>query len=314
MPVLVRPAGEAQPQVLPDVGICVATWYAPDGSVWPLMASSSGIITQSEGVDGLGSAAITITSDPRARGGARVRHIQPETRSITWPLYIYGDTHMEFITRWRAVERAFTSTSEQGPGRLEIARPDGSARTVDAYYESGFDPSGKQGYYITSDYCVLSLFCEDPYWRDAQPQQIHREFASGVDFQSPYPSVSSSQVLGHTTLLNPGDVDAWPSWTMTGPASILTATRLDTGDAWTIDPDATDIGHGDLADGEYVTVDTDPPRVRFMDGSNWTAALDWPGAVLWSLPPGETDVSFDLDGAAAGSAVDLTFYPRYKSA
>lgn len=314
MPVLVRtPAGVSPGMVLPDVGFCVATWYAPDGSVWPLMAND-GVLTLSEGVAGLGSADITITSDPRARGGARVRHIQPETRTITWPLDISGTTHMEFIGRWRAVERAFTSTSEQGPGRLEIARPDGSARAVDAYYESGFDPSSKQGSYITSDTCVLSLFCEDPYWRDVQAVTEHREFAAGVDFQSPYPRVSSSQVLGETTLYNPGDVDAWIDWKMTGPAAILTATRLDTSEAWSVDPNADDVGHGDLATGEWVTVQTDPPKIRFMDGSNWIAALNWPEAVLWSLPHGETAVSFDLDGAAAGSAVDLSFYPRYKSA
>jgi hypothetical protein len=314
MPVLVRPPGGQTPQVLPDVGFAVATWYAPDGSVWPLMAPDAGWFTQSEGISGLGSAAITITSDSRARGGARVRHIQPETRSITWPLYVYGETHMEFIERWHALEDAFTSTSEQGPGQLEIARPDGSARVVDAYYEAGFDPSVKQGYYITSDYCVLSLFCEDPYWRGRQPQTVHREFATGVDFLSPYPSVSSSQVLGDTTLFNPGQVEAWPSWVMTGPSSLLTATLVDTGESFSLDPNATDIAHGNLAAGEQVTVETDPPRVRFQDGSNWVAALNWPGAVLWSLPRGVSQVTFDLEGAAAGSAVDLSFYPRYKSA
>jgi hypothetical protein len=101
---------------------------------------------------------------------------------------------------------------------------------------------------------------------------------------------------------------------MTGPASILTATRDDTGESFSLNPSADDIDHGDLEQGEYVTVQTDPPRVRFMDGSNWTGALDWPGAVLWSLPPGITKVTFDLDGAAAGSAVDMSFYPRYETA
>lgn len=314
MPVIVRLGAGSTPAVLPDVGYCVATWYAPDGSVWPLMAPASGWFTQSEGVSGLGAAAITITTDDRARGGARVRHIQPGTRTIIWPVYVYGDTHTEFIERWRAVTSAFTQTSRLGPGQLEIARPDGSARIVDAYYESGIEVSGKQGYGITSDFFVMSLICEDPYWRDRHPQRIHREFSEGVDFLSPYPSVSSSQVLGDTTLTNPGDVEAWPSWKMTGPASILTATRLDTGESFSLDPDATDVGHGDLAASEYVTVDTDPPRVRFQDGTNWIAALNWPGAVLWPLPPGQTQVTFELGGASGGSAVDMTFYPRYETA
>lgn len=314
MPVLVRPGPGSHAVELPDVGYAVATWHAPDGSVWPLMAPDAGWFTLSEGVSGLGSAAIAITTDTKPRGGVRVRHIQPGPRTILWPLYVYGATHTEFIARWRALETAITMTTERGPGQLEIARPDGSARRVDAYYTDGFEPTLKQGYYITSDTCVITLTCEDPYWRDAVPQHTHREFAAGVDFQSPYPSVSSSQVLGDTTLFNPGQVDAWPAWTMTGPALILTATRQDTGDTFSLDPNAAAIGHGDLAAGEYVTVQTDPPRVRFMDGSNWTGALNWPGAVLWPLPPGQTDVSFDLDGAASGSAVDLTFYPRYKSA
>lgn len=312
MPVLVgqQPGGV----VLPEVGFAIATWYAPDGSVWPLMARESGVFTLADGVSGLGSAALAITTDDRARGGVKVRHIQPGPRTIIWPLHIFGATHVEFINLWREVENAFTQTTELGPGQLEIARPDGTARRVDAYYDSGFDPSGTQGSYIFSDTCVISLLCEDPYWRDANPVHVHREFAAGVDFQSPYPSVSSSQVLGDTTLINAGNVAAWPTTVITGPASLFTSTRLDTGDEFVLDPNATAIAHGDLAAGEQVTVRTDPPQVRFQDGSNWTATLDWPGAVLWSIPPGRTAASFELDGASAGSAVDLTFYQRYKSA
>jgi hypothetical protein len=311
MPVLVGQQLLEGGQELPDVGYCVATWYAPDGTVWPLMAPDSGVVTMSEGVSGLGAAAIELTTDARSRGGVRVRHAQPQQRAITWPLYIYGDTHTEFTALWRAVAKAFTDTTRLGPGQLEIARPDGTARRVEAYYEAGFDGSGKQGYGITSDYCVISLLCEDPYWRDVTPQRVHRESGTGVDFLSPYPSVSSSQVLGATTLINIGDVQAWPSWKVNGPASAFTAT-LDTGEAFTLTPSAT--GHGNLLAGEYVTVDTDPPRVRYMDGSVWTGALSWPGAVLWALPPGTSAATFALAGAAAGSAVDLTFYPRYETA
>lgn len=314
MPVLVGAPTSQGGQDLPDVGFCVATWYAPDGDVWPLTDTSSNMFTQSEGVTGLGAAGITITTDPRPRGGVRVRHVQPNERVITWSLYVRGDTHTEFIALWRAVTSAFTSTSRLGPGTLEIARPDGTTRQVQAYYQDGMDPSGKQGYGITSDFCVISLLCEDPYWRDAAPVRVHRAAAVGADFQSPYPSVSSSQVLGSTTLVNPGDVEAWPSWEVTGPASSFTATLLATAEAFTLDPSAPAVAHGNLLAGQYVTVDTDPPRVRYMDGSNWTGALSWPGAALWAVPPGVSAATFALGGSSAGSAVDLSFYPRYESA
>ena len=126
--------------------------------------------------------------------------------------------------------------------------------------------------------------------------------------------MSSSQVLGATKIVNPGDVEVWPDWVMTGPASLLTATLDDTGESFSIDPDAPSIGHGNLAAGEQVTISTDPPRVRFQDGSSWTGALNWPGAVLWALPKGESNVTFQLDGSGSGSAVDLVFYPRYRTA
>jgi hypothetical protein len=315
MPVLIRSGqGTAPGQVLPDVGFCVATWYAPDGSVWPLTAPDSGVITQAEGVSGLGAAAITITTDDRARGGVRVRHVQANERVITWPLYVYGEDHMDFVELWRRVATAFTSTSRHGPGTLEIARPDGSARRVQAYYQAGFDVSGKQGYGIISDYCVLTLLCEDPYWTSATPVRIHREYGVPVDFQDPYPTLSSGQVLGATTVTNDGDVEVWPDWVITGPASGITATNSTRGEAFTLDPDADAIGHGSLAEGEQVTISTDPPQVRGPDGSNWTGALSWPGAVLWPLDPGQSDVDFDLAGAGPGSAVDLTYYPRYETA
>jgi hypothetical protein len=143
---------------------------------------------------------------------------------------------------------------------------------------------------------------------------VHRSYDDGVDFLDPFPSVSSSQVLGATTVNNPGDVIVWPEWTVTGPASLVTFTRDDTGEEFVLDPDATAIGHGALLAGEQVTITTDPPRVRYEDGSNWVGALNWPGAVLWGLAPGDNGVSFQLDGSSTGSAVDMTFHPRYETA
>lgn len=314
MPILVAPPAGGGGVVLPGVGFSVATWYAPDGSVWPLTAPDSGLFTLADGVSGLDAAAITITTDDRARGGVRVRHIQPVQRIITWPIYVYADDHQSFIRQWRRVASAFTQTTRLGPGELEIARPDGTARRVQAYYQEGFAGQGKQGYGIVSDYCVLTLLCEDPYWRSTTAMTVHREYGVPVDYQDPYPTVSSSQVLGATIVENPGDVEAWPNWTITGPASLVTATNNTRGESFQLDPNAASIAHGNLAAGEQVMITTDPPTVTYQDGSDWIGALSWPGAVLWPLDPGANDVTFQLDGSGPGSAVDLSFYARYETA
>lgn len=303
------------PVLLPEIGFASATWYAPDGTAWPLTDNSTerGYFSLANGVSGLDAAPVEFTTDDHPRGGAQVRHIQPEPRTIIWPLHVYGATHMEFITRWRALLRSFTDTKRLGPGWLEISRPDGSRRRIQAYYQSGFDGQGQQGTGIISDSAVITLFCEDPYWIDPVPTTIRREHAgASEDFFVPFPSIVSSQVLGATVAHNPGDEIAWPEWTITGPAAGITATNDDTDEEFSVDPNA--VGHGNLLAGEQVTITTNPPTVRFENGDNWIATLDWPTASLWGVQPGDNAVTFTLASAAAGSAVELSFNARYESA
>lgn len=316
MPIItsVLTAPTTPPVELPGVGQATATYIAPDGGVWPLTDTARGWFTLSDGVSGLGAAPVELTTDAYPRGGARLRHVQPQPRTIVWPLHVYGADHTELVQRWRALARAITRTSRDGPGVLEIARPDGSRRRIEVHYQEGFEGRSQQGFGRLDDTAVLTWWCEDPYWLDPVPQVVHREHATGEDFLEPYPSVSSSQVLGATTVHNAGDVIVWPEWRITGPASLVTFTHTSSGDSFALDPNATPIGHGNLLAGEQVTVRTAPPQVRYQDGTNWVGALDWPGATLWGLDPGDNPVTFQLDGSGPGSAVDLSFYPRYETA
>lgn len=313
------PEPTTPPIEVPEIGYAVITYIDPTGTRWPMTDLSADWYTLAEGVSGLGAAPYTLTSDSHPRGGARLRYVQPQPRTIVWPLLVKGADHQQFTDNWRGLARAFTRTlhdldteGKPVPGQLEVARPDGRVRTIAVYYSSGYDGRGQTATGITWDSAVLTLWCEDPYWVDAEPVAVHRESGSGTDFFVPYPSVSSSQVLGATTVDNPGDVDVWPTWQVSGPASAITFTRDDTGETFTLDMTAT--AHGALLLGETVTISTDPPRVRSGTGENLVAGLNWPTAVLWSLPPGETPVTFQLDGASTGSAVDLTFHPRYETA
>lgn len=312
-PVITPETPEPPPPVeVPEIGYASITYVDPAGNRWPMTDLTAAWYTLAEGVSGLGAAPYTLTSDPHPRGGARLRHVQPQPRTIVWPVLVKGGNHLEFTENWRSLARAFTRTLREGPGRLEVARPDGTMRHIAVHYHSGWDGRGQTATGITWDSAVVTLWCEDPYWVDSQAVTVHRETGAQVDYLDPYPSVSSSQVLGATTVTNPGEVDVWPVWTVTGPASAITFTRHDTGEAFTLDMEATE--HGALLSGETVTISTDPPRVRSDIGENLVSGLNWPDAVLWSLPPGETPVTFQLDGAEAGSAVDLTFYPRYETA
>lgn len=286
-----------------DPGRPVAVWIAPDGTEWQLTSDAELHFTLNA-VTGWGAAPINIVADPHPRGGSRVRHIQPQPRSITWPLRVRADTHLELVQGWRDLVRAFTQTRRLGPGRLRVMRPDGDAREIEAYYEEGF--AGEPGQGHTYDTAVLSLYCEDPYWRAVQPETLPYTYGTTVSFLSPYLTVSPSSVLGVTTAVNDGDTEAWPEWTIVGPATAVVATNRTTGEVFTLT--------GTLTAGQTATITTDPPQVRGPGDANWTGKLSWPGAVLWALQPGLNSVEFAVAGAAAGTSITLSFVPRYETA
>lgn len=314
MPIITSAPPVQPPVELPGLGRAAVTYYDPTGTAWPLTSKPVGWYTRAEGISGLGAAPVELTRDDYPRGGSRLRHVQPLSRTIVWPLHVWGADHTEFVTRWRQLARAFTRTSRDGPGTLEIARPDGSRRQIDVHYEAGFDGLGTATSGRIWDVAMLSLYCEDPYWVDPVAQTVRRQHGTPVPFLNPYPTVSPGQVLGATTVTNPGDVVVWPEWRITGPASLVTFTRTDTGESFVLDPNAPAIGHGNLLAGEQITVRTDPPQVRYQDDSNWIGAVNWPGATLWGLDPGDNPITFQLDGSGPGSAVDLTYHPRYETA
>lgn len=293
---------------MPIADAASAMWTAPDGSQWLLTHPELGWFTLPE-VTGLGAAPQRLVTDDDPRGGVRVRHVQASARIITWALHIYGADHLEFLSRWRRLARAFAQTSNKGPGLLTITQPDGTSREIEAYYQEGFDNTPTAG--RRADDVVITLLCEDPYWRDAEPTVIQRVFTSGTSYLSPYLTVSSGQVLGSSTLTNPGDVDAWPDWTITGPASLVTATKLATNETWTLDPNTAGLpGGGTVTAGKTVRITTRRPSVRGPNGEIWTGALNWPVAELWGIDQGDNPVQINVSGAGAGTSVVLSFRAR----
>lgn len=317
MPVLVPTVVVTPPPVVPpspfphtpDPGRPVITWIH-SGIEWPLTSPSAGWHTL-DGVTGWGAAPVQITTKPRPRGGGRVQHIQPQIRYLSWPLRVHAETHLELVRLWRLISAAFTQTSRRGPGILRVARPDGTAREIEAYYQKGFEGEPGQGH--TYDTAPLMLLCEDAYWRDIEDHEpIIREYVGGspVDYQDPYPSVSSGQSLdGAFTIVNPGQVEAWPVWTITGPMTSLIAENNTTGEAFTLTTTLVDST-------ETITIDADgdEPSVIGPDGvTSLFGSLNKPGAVLWGLAEGTNDIEFTMAGAGAGSKISLTWRNRWET-
>lgn len=291
--------------VVVDVGTMAATWTDPEGTEWALTDTSPelGWFTTS-GPAGWAATQYEIVTDPLPRGGEDVRFVRAKPARIIWPLHIYGDTYLQFRERYRQIKRAFTMTlHRRQAGILRVARQDGTeAREIDAFYEEGFSGEAGENWLFANP--ALTLFCPDGYWRDVDPVTTVHSYVPGVDYLAPFPQVSESLTLGETALNNPGDVDAWPTWTITGPISAVAATNITTGYEFALT-------YG-LAAGEQITITTKQPMVRGPAGQNLASSLNWPTAYLWPLAPGDNDVVFNVSGGDVGTSVELTFHPRYE--
>lgn len=296
------PPAPAWPEPV-NPGEYTPTWVGPDGDEWELNPPGTDLFTMNS-VSGYGITPVEIVTEADARGGSRVRSIRPQERVLTWPVRIRDTTHMKFLTRWRALGESFAATRTRGPGLFRLTRPDGSAREILAYYQSGWDGEPGQGH--TEDTPVLSLLCPDPFWRDTEATVLERRQGETVDFLNPYPNLSSGDVLGDTELTNPGSVEAWPEWTITGPATQVVATNHTVGQKFTVN-------HA-LAAGQQIRITTRPGRVIGPAGLPLPGAIQRPGSTLWRMARGVNRITFAVTGGGAATAIRMEFRARYETA
>jgi hypothetical protein len=318
-------------QVTPAVSDAfVLTYIAPDTTEVPLTTPEVGWHALDAITALHGAAPIDVTTDDDAGGGVIVRNTRATARIITISVRISGPAN-EHRLRLRYLARKIKQAKDQSTGILRMAHPDGTVRQIRVVSYGPLDPEAGNlsGWQYST--VIVQFLCPDPYWSDVDPIPFEVDFVSGgdVDYQDPYPTESSSSALGDNTVFNVGDVEAWPRYVITGPATLITATNTYTvpdpsGDpedspitvtrTWTIDPNATGIAHGDLLAGEQVTISTRPMRVRGPDGSVWTAALGYPdNADLWPLQPGENTVTLSMTGADDGSSIVGSYRPRWET-
>lgn len=152
-----------------------------------------------------------------------------------------------------------------------------------------------------------------------------------VSFYSPFISLTSSKVVGSgtpvigddpnsgdtssddgsspaslTTIANPGDVEAWPIWTITGPMTQLRAWNVTLGARFALTYN--------LGDQQTITITTGRPTVRGPGDANLSKYIDWfntAGTELWPLGDGNNSIGLEVDGAGANTSVQMSFLPRY---
>jgi len=280
------------------------TWFGPDGSVWDLASPDSGVVLVPGGVRGLNMPPITrYTGSSPALPGSRWQGSRVGERPVFWPLLVHSEVGSQ---GWIDTDRDFWSTMRpDDPGTWRITLPDGTYRELTCR----FDDDGDATYDLDpikvgwAAYGVSLVADDQPFWLGRQ-QGVVLGAGSGSNFFSSSGSVltiSPSQTISSANVSNPGDVPAWPRWTVNGPADSIVLGVA--GGAVTYAPA--------LSAGQSVTIDTDP---AVMTATN-QAGVDVTSSCTWlpqPIPPGASvPLAISMTPLSSAASVEITLTPRY---
>lgn len=288
-----------EPVALPGITVY---WTGANGVTWDLTDWMGGLFITQSGLEGLGSPTHTAWNDarsPSSHGQRYTGHIV-DARPVVLPLYLYAEPG----DAWHAADTALWETLRPGVyGTLTVESPAG-VRTLRCRYVSGGDEA------LTRDpvrfgwqrYAIELVADEDPFWRGEDvthswEQATPSDFFGGTA-KAPKFFISSGNMLSTATMTNPGEMDAWPVWRVTGPGSAI---ALGVGGRQVTYP-------GAVAAGKVLTVDSDPQaQTAVLDGVDVTPGLG--GYDFASIPSGQ-DVPLKIS-AIGNTRIEATITPRY---
>lgn len=197
------------------------TWTGWDGSVWNLTSAAEGAVML-PGLRGLTMPPIVHYSTAYASvPGATWRGHTVDAREVFWPIQIYHDIGSQ---GWVDRDRAFWKTMRpEKTGVWTVKLPSGAERHLDCRFSNDGDGTISHDPVLAgwSNYGI-TLTAERPFWRSTP---IRREWTAGGALPF-YPggtgetfTISPSTTLDSAAMPNPGDVDAYPVWEVSGPTT-----------------------------------------------------------------------------------------------
>lgn len=199
----------------------------------------------------------------------------------------------------------------RGEGLLRVTSPLGDVREISCVYSDGLgmeEGPGSSG--LQMQQAKVTFHAPWPYWRD--PSDIGQTFTIGAAplFFPIFPMrLTSSAIAVSDTIINTGDVETWPVWTITGPGSAIALRNLTTGVSLTFDTLT-------LQAGDILTIDTRPSSVSssgktaLVGASNVFYDIDI-ASEMWPLQRGSNLISLEMASAVAGQSAMSVNYRRW---
>lgn len=240
--------------------------------------------------------------------GKQRRAARHGVKDFVLPFWVHADTAAELRTALR--ELVYRMDPVRGPGRIRITSPAGDQREIECSVADGMGLDEVLGESSTlTDQKVVPVFrAHMPYWQATSDTVLTFEGGETATFFPFFPlRLSSSQVFADTTVTNTGDIETWPVWTVSGPASAITLRNLTTGKILILNTT--------LVADETVTIDTRPGHKTVLrgDGSNAFTNLTTTSS-LWPLVKGANAIRVEMASTTEVSWLRMARRTRYLAA
>lgn len=277
-------------------------WVAADGTVRALSDLSDDVDLE-EGVSGRFAPPVEFSTEQVPfEAGSRVRQVRIGDREVAVPVLVACDSPSALNVRLRDLTVQMAPT--RGRGALRDVT---SGRQLPCYYAGGLEVvEGFNSATIGWARAMLVFRAFDPFWEDAADTTRVFSLGSDLDNLMPYPPYSLiSDTVGATpTVVNDGDVDAWPVWTVIGPADQVTLENTTSGASLTVDRP--------LTAADWLRIDSRPGVKTIVDQDGVNRYGDrTAGSELWPLVEGSQDLQITLGSVTADSKVELAYRRRW---
>lgn len=300
MPVVLGPVGETDVPVVSWIDAVSAEHvisFGPGVTVW-LTTGVQGWWTPESDV---------ILQELAIQPGAAFRTTRDRVRRVDLPLFVESTTLAGARDGLRTLARWFDPNA--GDGWLRVDYGD-EARQLRAR-PAGMVADERRYDFTVPRLAVASVLALRPYWQAVEPETATFAPNAGVGSFFPWPPLvlAASNQFSQASIDNPGDVDSWPVWTVTGPAQDLTLTNITTGKQFGLRFEYL------LQVGETLTIDTRPGVRTVTDQSgNSIFGYQIQNSELWPLVTGNNDIRIQAGSTDVDTTlVELSYVPEYRT-
>lgn len=258
------------------------------------------------GFRGIGIPTTDVRITNSAGDGGVWRSTRRGIREMDLPITTVGTDRADVEAKLRRLAKALSD--RYGTPKLLASYSDNTQYDIEVHYTGGAETVFGSDAGETYAKWVVTLSAPDPYWTSRQAVTFSVSASTGTRGLLAAPSapnslnrliLQSSQVLGSFVVENPGDVDAFPVWTIEGTSTNTAITLNGVGFSYT----------ETLGTTGKIIINSKTATVVNGSGTNKYAYLG-SAPKLFTLPPGSSTISVIVTGADTTSKISGYFNPR----